>query len=132
MDVHQHIFSEEGKKRSIFCKYCSKVLPDNKERWRSHLSANCEQIPVEKKELLPHKKQKVNTVKYNIVGSDLTEMSEVTPSESASQYSKKITDYVCSTTSSYKNALDAAFAKCFFDTGIPFNFADSFALQKFD
>jgi hypothetical protein len=70
---------------------------------------------------LPSKKQRTNTV---YIGSD------VTPSESASQLSQsRLVNWVSQTDESLKKALDEAIAKCFYDSGIPFYFADNHAFR---
>jgi hypothetical protein len=71
-------------------------------------------------------KKKINTV---YIGSDVR--SDVTPSESASQLSQSsIVKWVSQTDEKFKTVLDEAVAKCFYDTGIPFNFADSHAFKN--
>lgn len=73
---------------------------------------------------LPSKKQKTNTV---YIGSDIT---DVTPSESASQLSQsRLVNWVSQTNQSLKAVIDEAIAKCFYDTGVPFYFADRHAFR---
>ena len=107
-----------GTKRAVQCKYCSHKLPNNKDRWKSHLQ-HCIMAPIIAAE---------TQTKRKAVSSSIIQVRE---DDTCPPQSVSCPAWVDSMSGSEKIVLDKAFANIWYSTGVPFRLAKSPALAKF-
>jgi Protein of unknown function (DUF 659) len=127
-DVGDHVIKTgKGQSRSINCKYCDKKLPDSKDRWKSHLNANCKAIPDYVKSSIPRKRKASESV--TILSH--SESGVLEPSGSASNGQRSILKWIDKTNQALLDELNDDFSSMIYSTGIPFVFADHPKVRQF-